>query len=515
MVRNGRIGARSDPETRPPGTGRARRWPRARGAAVALAIAGHLALGSFQLLLDAPWSHPDEVAHAGYAQSLASGRLPTVDTPIEVPAHADLLERRLDSYGRGRDDPHRKVWVANHPPGAYLLSAPIIVLALPSQGDSLSYAMRLANLVAGAVVIWLVGQLAFALTHEDLAAVVASLLTALQVYFAGSMATGLTDGWALVFAVAVMWRGVVAWQEQFEARAMWQLGAVIAGCGLVRITSLGVGVAVAVTCVAAESVRTRALPWMNLLRTSLPAALFAGWFYVRNWWLYGDIAGSEQLLDRFNRIPRGSLVDTLTETSIWTRLVRVVLGERADFYGSAFVEPRAWSAYLACVGGLAVLVVIVVRARDLQRNDGPNRLRAGWLLLVAASVANLVMVAQHISGGGNPYGRYLLLAAPIWSCLVAAAVVANGLNATLRRLLIAAALAVLVVRQFARRYSSYAFLRDYGPRNEAGVSWSVMTATFFLAAALFVGGIVCAVRLPDPAAGEATSGVTGRRRRPR
>lgn len=190
----------------------------------------------------------------------------------------------------------------------------------------------------------------------------------------------------------------------------------------------------------------------------------------------------------------GSLIDTLTESSIWIRLIRVVLGESHDGVG-AFVEPGVWSAYVVSAGALAVVVVAVVRARDLQLSDRPDRLCSGWILLVAASVASVVMAAQHISGGGNPFRRYLLLAAPLWSCTVATALVTNCLNRWLVGLLATAVLTALFVRQFAMRYASYTFAREFAPESATGIGWAATSTGLFLAAAMSIGGILCAARL--------------------
>ena len=66
----------------------------------------------------------DERAHLGYVAVLLRGDLPTVDTPIPVEPGLEVLGATYPdrSDTEDRDD----VWVANHPPLAHLVAAPLV-----------------------------------------------------------------------------------------------------------------------------------------------------------------------------------------------------------------------------------------------------------------------------------------------------------------------------------------------------------------------------------------------------
>jgi hypothetical protein len=53
----------------------------------------------------------------------------------------------------------------------------------------------------------------------------------------------------------------------------------------------------------------RACGWVSALVMAVVAA--AGWFYLRNRMLYGDLTGSAALLERFGRVPHGDILELL------------------------------------------------------------------------------------------------------------------------------------------------------------------------------------------------------------
>jgi hypothetical protein len=77
-------------------------------ALVALGVSVHVAL------LAPPLWDNDERAHAGYALEVMHGRLPTIDTP--VPNDRAKHPQIAASLHVQRDQAHRDIWTANHPP---------------------------------------------------------------------------------------------------------------------------------------------------------------------------------------------------------------------------------------------------------------------------------------------------------------------------------------------------------------------------------------------------------------
>ena len=106
-----------------------------------------------------PFVAPDETAHVGYAHEIAGFDLPEVTKSPDVPDSAVQWQAERES---GRDDRYRAVWVANHPPLHYIITAPLIWLsnALDRPDGGLMF-MRLANIAfaaIGVVLTYLLGR---------------------------------------------------------------------------------------------------------------------------------------------------------------------------------------------------------------------------------------------------------------------------------------------------------------------------------------------------------------------
>ena len=84
-------------------------------AAMVLVAFFALSLSSYVALTRAlQYQTRDEGPNAGYAVELASGRLPTIDTPVTTDARR--YPQVVEGLGTMVDEPHRHIWTANHPP---------------------------------------------------------------------------------------------------------------------------------------------------------------------------------------------------------------------------------------------------------------------------------------------------------------------------------------------------------------------------------------------------------------
>jgi hypothetical protein len=168
----------------------------------------------------------------------------------------------------------------------------------------------------------------------------------------------------------------------------------------------------------------------------LPAALLFGWHYLRNEGLYGDFAGSEFLLDRFGRMPRGSLFEILSWGHLWVDLYHMLLSPSPLFTVAA--PPGVNPAVVLAAIGL-VVVAITGRTGDVIRRGIHGVVtRPALALCVVVVFLVIVTVAQHVSGGGSRYARYLLPALG-----VAAALFALGLDRLWPRVLPAVTVVLL------------------------------------------------------------------------
>lgn len=402
-------------------------WSRIGLAAVLVAFVGIATLYAFE---QPPFVAPDETAHVGYAHEIAGFDLPEVTEEPPVPDSAVQWQAERQS---GRDDRYRAVWVANHPPLHYALTAPLIWLAdATDRPDGGLLFLRLANVAVAAIGVAFTFLLGRELSGGGAriglaAAAIAALLPQGHTLFSQAM----NDGLGFAAATAVTWAGVRCIGSpagRFARCDLVVLGATAAACAGARSATLVVAVVVVTWVVVAHLRTAPGPPGRRFLAATavagaglLPGALLFGWAYVRNRRLYGDFAGSQFLLDRFGRTSRGSLLDILSWGHLWVDLYHMLMSPSPLFAVSA--PPGVNIALLlAAVGVVAALVLgrtgdtVVAGTRGIV-----TRPAVGMCLTVVGVV--VITVAQHVSGGGSRYARYLLPALG-----VAAALFALGLD---------------------------------------------------------------------------------------
>ena len=287
-----------------------------------------------------PFVAPDETAHVGYAHEIAGFELPEVTKSPDVPDSAVQWQAERES---SHDDRYRAVWVANHPPLHYMITAPLIWLsnALDRPDGGLMF-MRLANIAfaaIGVVLTYFLGRdLSGGIRRIGVAgAAIAALVPQGHTLFSEAM----NDGIGFAAATAVVWAAVrcIGTSEGRYGRGdLVLLGAAAAACAGARSATLVVAVVVVIwvavtrllTAPGSTGARLAAAVYVAAIGL-LPAALLFGWYYIRNDRLYGDFAGSEFLLDRFRRIPKGSLLEVLSWGHLWVDLYHMLLSPSPVF----------------------------------------------------------------------------------------------------------------------------------------------------------------------------------------
>jgi hypothetical protein len=375
-----------------------------------------------------PFAPPDETAHLGYAHEIADLELPEITKPPDVPDSAVQWQAERES---GRDDRYRGVWVANHPPLHYVVTAPLIWFAdATGRPDGGLMLMRLANIAFAAAGVVFTYLLARELSGGGrrigvAAAAIAALVPQGTVLFSEAM----NDGLGFAAATAVVWAGVRCIgtsSGRWERGDLVALGIAAAACAGARSATLLIAVVVvlwvAVTrlVTAPSTVGGRVASASTVVAYGLvPAAVLFGWHYVRNHHLYGDFAGSEFLLDRFGRRSQGSLLEVITWGHLWVDLYHMLMSPSPLFLVSA--PPGVNLVLLLAAVGL-VIVAILGRTGDVVRRGvhGVVTRPALGLCIVVVFVV-IVTVAQHVSGGGSRYARYLLPALGVAAALFALA----------------------------------------------------------------------------------------------
>jgi hypothetical protein len=136
----------------------------------------------------------------------------------------------------------------------------------------------------------------------------------------------------------------------------------------------------------------------------------AGWFYLRNLRLYGDLTGSAALLERFGRVPRGSVAGLLTDPGFWR-------AQQQRLWGAGNLVPGAtdglarWLWLLGLVPLAGLLVAgggwLAGRLRGVGGRLDQGRAVAVGLCLLLLGLLQLSVV-QFATGGGTAHARYLL-----------------------------------------------------------------------------------------------------------
>ncbi|MER6974085.1 phospholipid carrier-dependent glycosyltransferase [Nocardioides sp. NPDC000445] len=397
------------------------RLPRRLLVAMVLMAFFALSLSSYVALTRAlQYQTRDEGPNAGYAVELASGRLPTIDTPVTTDA------RRYPQVVAGLDtmvdEPHRHIWTANHPPLYYLMSLPFVAAAGALDAPQVMIVgMRLINAVGSALCVLLVGLIAFEVTRRAAVAFLAtgtSASCAVLVTAGGHIAN---DGVAvaassltLLATIRILNRGLSPGRLTLVALA----GAAAAGAKAPGVLTVVLcGAAIALALLLRDHSRRGVIHAVGAaaVATGVPA-LATGWFYVRNIVLYGDPTASEALLAKFDREPNGTWWQVVTDGSLW-----VDWYER--LWAPLLAEGYAAGADVLAVVAVLGLLVLLVRRSTTRPTDEPSS-AAGWLLLTAHAALVLANLVGFVAGGGNPNDRYLMPLMPLLATVLAVGILA-------------------------------------------------------------------------------------------
>jgi hypothetical protein len=354
----------------------------------------------------------DEASHVAYARELSHGRLPRIDTEISIEG-----DPRLARVLRPRDAQHRTIWTANHPPLYYaLVAAPLRVgveTGHPIWGVQAARFLSVGLSALGLVVLaYLVLQL---VPGRPQLAVMATGLVALLPSFVSISARVYNDSLAfltttVVLAAAVVFvvRGPSAPRLTVVA-ASAGLAALTRASGLLVVGVAGLAVLVGVWRAGEGSTLRRlgrAVIWSATVAVAVVAV--AGWFYLRNLNLYGDLIGSAALLEQFGRAPKGTVLGLVTDLGLWRLLQQRLWGVTFNPPGTlGSFTGQLWLLGLVPLAGLLLAVV-----RRFARPAGERwRLEPGPTIAFGLCVVLLgllqLSLLQFVSRGGGAHVRYL------------------------------------------------------------------------------------------------------------
>lgn len=399
----------------------------------------------------------DETAHVGYLSSLSRGHLPEIEDRTDTSNPDRSLASRLEAAPSSLET----VWVANHPPGAYLPAVPIVWVTdvLGAEG-AVPVALRTVGILFGTVAVGFAYLLGRELAEgNERAGLLAATITASAPHLAYVSGTGLTDSASLAGGLAVTWMAVRMIRLGFTRHRLHWLAAFVTVAWATRLTSAVL--AVATVALLTLFVRRHRLRFAVI--ALLPAVVVTGWYYLRVQGLYGDPAASTYLLNRFDLETPTSVGSTLTQGDRWDDILRGLLFSAPPYrYAVDYVWFRVMKvvAVVAIIGAAAAPVVRWLRSDPrppITRRSLDDR-GTGKVGLCSASVVALSIVlpfafmTQHMAGGGGDHSRYLLPVVPAAAAIIARVVWSLPRKAAQTITLVLVALAAIVDLQVLRTF---------------------------------------------------------------
>jgi 4-amino-4-deoxy-L-arabinose transferase-like glycosyltransferase len=353
---------------------------------------------------------PDEVPHFTYVRYIGQhGRLPT--TTEEHEAFQPPLYYALGAAV--------SFWVEDLPAAPFAVrtnaywdpvepAAPKNLLlhtaaeSWPFRGWALAWHLvRLVSIALGAVTVWAIYHLGRVLFPQKPAIGLAmAALTAFTPQFLFLSGVVNNDNAATAVSALILWRVAALVREGDGARIRRQslvLGLLL-GLGVLSKASLMALVPIAGLAMVVAEVRRAG--WRAGLRSVLVSGLLAGgamllvsgWYFYRNWRLYGDPLGWSFLL-QVNAPRQGPLT---AEVLVW-----LFKGTFRSFWlgwiGIAFDEIVYWILAAVCLVGLAGFVAWLVRRGSSL--DGGQRWALGLLgLHLAFTLASLLQWTATVLG---------------------------------------------------------------------------------------------------------------------
>ena len=492
------------------------RQRRAVRCGLAGAVLAFLTLSGVQALAVRPYLPPDELYHVGYAATVLGGRLPTLTTP--VPAGQVPL---MPADGRPR-----RVYVANHPPLFYVVSAvPLWLgerLGTPRAGF---LAARLLSASLAAVGLVMVAWLSLLLVPgRPRVAIGAAWLAALLPSLPHVAAFVYNDGLGFLAATAALATAVAVVRHGPSPPRLAWLTVAAATAALTRAPGLAMVALAAAAAAAGVLLGRQGRPLRRVPLAAGAGALVGAvaggssiWFYLRNQSLYGSLTGAAYNQRLFRFVPQDHVLELLRSPGYALRLydglwtwTRFNL-PRVPALPVLVAVPRLLA--LAAITGLLLAVADGLRGRRPAGWDAAAV--AAWALAVAWGVAVYVMVTAYDGNGGHTHPRYLFPGVAVLAVAGAAGLdrlpgARRGLwiwGATLAQLaLTGAAWAAFVTALRGRRPGSLPDLLGAvaGLLEAAGVPWPGLVlglAAILVTAALALLGVALArvgPQVPEP-----------------
>jgi hypothetical protein len=183
------------------------------------------------------------------------------------------------------------------------------------------YAVRLFNIIFGAITVWAVWKAAHAAApRQPQIALLATGLTALNPQFAFISGAVNNDAMAAMWGSLVIWQTIVMLREGFSFNRSLVLGTLVALATMTKVSGLLFG---GIVAIAAAYLVGRQRDWRGVWTLAVCGvaiwAVIAGAWYARNLHLYGDFTGTVTMLRWMGGRPPlglGALIQELSSLTI-------------------------------------------------------------------------------------------------------------------------------------------------------------------------------------------------------
>ena len=361
-----------------------------RHGGIALILAGFLALATLYSVTTPIFESPDEIWHYPVIQHIATGH----GLPIQEPGTGQLWQQEgsqpplyyllgaAATFWIDTSDLPQRLWNNPHAHiGIPLADGNKNVIVhtaaedFPYRGTVLAvHLIRLLSVLLGAITVLLTYRLALAVFpgRVALAAGAAAVCAFIPqfLFISGSVNN---DNLVTTLAALALWQVVRLLQGDNSPGHLLRLGIVIGLAALSKLSGLGLLVLAAASLVMVSwQRRSLRLLLQGGILVVAPVALLAGWWYARNWTLYGDPTGINVMLDVIGRRPQlASMRQLLAEAE----------GFKISFwalFGAVNVLAESWVyRVFDLLTILAVLGLLLLWARWLQ----------GWFSLARSRLA--------------------------------------------------------------------------------------------------------------------------------
>jgi 4-amino-4-deoxy-L-arabinose transferase-like glycosyltransferase len=362
-----------------------------------------------------PWRQEGSQAPLYYLVSaVATAWIDTsdIDTTRHLNPHAD----------NGIATPDGNINLITHNPQAE---------AFPWRGTTLAvHVIRLLSVLMGAVTVFLTYRLSMELMPDHLnLALVAAAVNAFTPMFIFISAAVNNDNLVIPLsslALLLMVRLLKASQTMDDGRQVARLVSsakrflplgIVVGLALLAKVSAGGLIALTALTIAYVSWRERSVLtfFTGGLVTGGAALLIAGWWYFRNWRLYGDPLGQNTFIEILGQ--RDVPADL---AQLWRERISFIRGYWGNFGGLNVLMPEWVYLIFNILALLALLGLVIALLAYIRRQTKatPHRL-VSWLLVLLWPTLVVVLWMTWASTTWSSQGRLVFPAISVWSLLIA------------------------------------------------------------------------------------------------